>query len=191
MTAELDPMTTQEFIQPLLAPERLDPFVVLSFCEIDLHDTVADIGCGPGYFTLPLAKYLINGTLYALDTDDEMLAACRERAAQAHLGNVEVLKCDEFDFPLVATSLDGAFLAFVVHQSPDNSRFLSAVRELLRPGGWCAVLEWYRRETEDGPPLERRIEPEELQTMAREAGFQTRAWRDLNGQQYLMALRRR
>ena len=193
MTADPNSMTTQERIQWVLAPERLerlDPFRILIFCEISLRDTVADIGCGPGFFTIPLAKYLVNGKLYALDIDDEMLAACRERLAQARMGNVEVRKCGEFDFPLEPGSLDGAFLALVVHQSSDKPRFLQAVRELLRHRGWCCVLEWYHKETEGGPSLERRMDPNELEALAQEAGFQPRGWRDLNGDQYMMLLRR-
>ena len=190
MTSE--PTTTQEFISALLSPERsqrLDAFSVLSFSEIDLHDTVADIGCGPGFFTLPLAKYLVSGKVYALDLDDEMLAACREQVSRARLANVEILKCDEFSFPLDAGSLDGAFLAFVVQQSPDKPRFLKAVRELLVPRGWCTILEWYRKDTGYGPPLERRIAPADLGAMARDAGYRDRGWRDLNGEQYMMTLR--
>ena len=60
---------------------------------------------------------------------------------------------------------------------------------MLTPGGWCTVLEWYRKETETGPPLERRIDPSHLEETAREAGYRTRGWRDLNGEQYMMMLR--
>ena len=194
MTSKPNQMTNQEFIRRLLAPDRaqtLDPFLVLSFCEINLHDTVADIGCGPGYFTLPLAKYLVSGKLYAVDIDEDMLDACRQRVAQARLGNVEILKCGEFDFPLEHGSLDGAFLAFVVQQSPDKPRLLRTVRDLLHSRGWCTILEWYRIETESGPPLERRIDPEDLTHMAVEAGFRNQGWRDLNGEQYMLMLRNR
>lgn len=187
-----EPSRTQERIQRLLSPERaetLDPLLVLSYCPITSYDMVADIGCGPGYFTLPLAKALINGKVYALDIDDEMLAACRERVALARLGNVDVLKCSQFDFPLESASLDGAFLAFVVQACPDKARFLRAVRQSLRPRGWGTVLEWYRRETRSGPPLERRMDPPALEDLARGAGFRPLSWRDLNGDQYLMTLR--
>lgn len=192
MAASPEPLRTQEMIQRLLSPERaetLDPLLVLSYCPITSYDTVADIGCGPGYFTLPLAKALINGKVYALDTDDEMLAACRQRVALARLGNVEVLQCSQFDFPVESGSLDGAFLAFVVQASLDKARFLREVRQLLRPRGWGTVLEWYRKETRRGPPLERRMDPPELEDLARGAGFRAPSWRDLNGDQYLMTLR--
>ena len=192
MTSSPDQMTTQEFIQRLLAPERAernDTFSIIAYSEINDRDTVADIGCGPGYFTIPLGKTLTDGKLYALDINDEMLEACRQRVAEARLGNVEFLKCDEFDFPLDPGSLNGLFLAFVIQQSPDKPRFLRAVRELLRPRGWCTILEWFHRETETGPPLERRVDPDDLKEMAIQAGFQYQIWRHLNGEQYMMTLR--
>ena len=127
MTSEADSMSSQEMIQRLMAPSRartVDTYVILSLCGINLHDTVADIGCGPGFFTVPLAKILITGKLYALDLDDEMLEACRNNVSEAHMGNVEVLKCEEFEFPLEKESINGAFMAFVVQQSPDKARLL-------------------------------------------------------------------
>ena len=194
MTSAPGDMTTQEFIQRLLSPQRdasLDTLAILSFSGISYRDRVADIGCGPGYFTIPLAKALVEGKLYALDIDNEMLDACRERVAQARMGNVEILKCEEFDSSLEAGSLDGIFLAFVIQQSPDKPRFLKAVRKLLRPRGWGAILEWYRKETETGPPLERRVDPELMEELVKSAGFRYLGWRDLNGEQYMMTLRNR
>ena len=192
MATAPETMPTQELIQRLLRPDRvhrLDPSIILGLLGINSHDTLADIGCGPGYFTIPLAKIVIRGKLYALDIDDEMLAACRDRVAKARLGNVEVLKCDEFDFPLEQGSLDGELMAFVVQQSADKTKLLRASRELLKPKGWCAILEWYHKKTETGPPLERRVDPAELESLATDAGFRCLGWRDLNGEQYIMNLR--
>ena len=192
MTFEHYEMTSKEFIQRLLRPERaemLPASEILSFCPISSHDRVADIGCGPGYFTLPLAASVVNGKVYALDIDEEMVAACGEMVEQAGLDNVETLSCSEFDFPLEPGTLDGAFMAFVVQHSSDKQGLLQAVRELLRPGGWCTVLEWYRRETETGPPLKRRVDPQDLEVLASQAGFLLEGWRDLNGEHYSMSLR--
>ena len=190
---ERQPPTTQEYIDQLLHParqEELDTFLVMSFMPIDPYERVADIGCGPGYFSIPLAKHLVHGKLYALDIDDEMLDALRLRVEEAKLGNVEVLKCGATDFPVEAESLDGVLLAFVTHQSEDRIDFLEAVRDLLRARGWCVVLEWYRKATESGPPLERRIDPGELEALAGETGYRFRWWRDLNGSQYMALIRK-
>ena len=192
MTSNQDNTQNQDFIQQLLAPERAqrqDTLAIMTFSELSDRDTVADIGCGPGYFTIPLAKGLSNGKLYALDIDDEMLEACRQRVTEARVGNVEVLKCGEFDFPVEAGSLNGVFLAFVVHVNPDRVRFLQAVRALLGPRGWCTILEWYRKDTETGPPLERRVDPDELRALATEAGFRYLTNRNLNSDQYMATLR--
>jgi len=73
MTFEHYDMSTQDFVARLLSPDRaakLDPAAMLDFCPITPDDTVADIGCGPAYFTLPLATALVNGTVYALDIDE-------------------------------------------------------------------------------------------------------------------------
>ena len=193
MTHSSDGQSTQEFIRQLMSPERgqqVDTFRILSMSGINLHDTVADVGCGPGFFTVPLSKYLVSGKVYALDIDDEMLDACSRTVQEARMGNVEVLKCGEFDFPLEENSVDGAFLAFVVQHSPDKARFLGAVRQLIHAKGWCTVLEWYRKETGTGPPQERRVDPLELQALGQVSGFRYGNWRDLNGEQYMMTFRR-
>ena len=165
---EQAPLTTQELIKRLLSPEReqeLDPFMVITYMPIDTFEHVADIGCGPGYFSIPMAKYLVNGKLYAMDISDEMLDALRGRVEEANLGNIEILKCAATEFPVPSGSLDGVFLAFVTHQNEDRIGFLKAVNELLKPRGWCTVLEWYWKETEAGPPLELRIDPDELEKL--------------------------
>ena len=178
-------------VERMLRPERmetLDPFRVLSHCPVNPRDTVADIGCGPGYFTLPLAKFLINGKVYGLDTSDEMVEACRGRLDEARLGNFEILKCGEYDFPVAPASVDGLFIAFVVHHPSDRERFLTAAKEMLKPGGWCFIMEWHKKETESGPPLEARITPDEMRQFARNSGFRVQGSRDINEEHYMMTL---
>ncbi|MBC8281974.1 MAG: class I SAM-dependent methyltransferase [Chloroflexi bacterium] len=178
-------------VERMLRPDRiqtLDPFRIMAHCPITPRDIVADIGCGPGYFTLPLAKFLINGKVFALDTSDEMIEACQSRVDEARLGNVEVLKCEEYEFPVEAGTLDGLFIAFVVHPPGDRLRFLTAAKEMLRPGGWCFMLEWHKKETETGPPQRARITPEELQELCESAGFHYQESGNVNDENYRMTV---
>jgi ubiquinone/menaquinone biosynthesis C-methylase UbiE len=190
---ETGPPTSEERIKMLLSPERaeeLDPFVIMAFMPVEPYDQVADIGCGPGFFSVPLAKHLIFGKLYALDILDEMLDALRERVREARLGNVEVLKCGSTDFPVPKESLDGVFLSFVIHEHDDPVAFLRAARDLLKPRGWCTVLEWHPEEPQGEPSQSRRMSPNELEKLSREAGFGFRSWRDIKGRQYMALLRK-
>ena len=49
-------------------------------------DTVIDLGCGPGFFTLPLARMAgETGSVIAVDLQPEMLEQLRQRAERAGL----------------------------------------------------------------------------------------------------------
>lgn len=54
---------------------------------------VAELGCGHGTFTIPVARR-ISGTLHTYDIDEAMVARTRERAADAGLANVVAEKPD-------------------------------------------------------------------------------------------------
>ena len=186
-----DSDSRQDFIRALLSSERPDPFELLTRLPIDPYHHVADVGCGPGYFALPLAKYLSHGRLYAIDVDDEMLESLKRRVEAVPLGNVEAIKADGIDLGLQPGSLDGMLLAYVVHNLDARSAFLKAMAELLKPSAWCCVLEWHRFETEHGPPLEKRIDPEEMIDLARNAGFRFQRRWEMPGSQYMLLFKRR
>lgn len=178
-------------VERMLRPERvetLDSFRVLSHCPLTPRNLVADIGCGPGYFTIPLAKFVINGKVIALDTSDEMLEACRNRLDEARLGNVEVIKCEEYAFPVDPATMDGIFISVTLHHPEDRVRFLSAAREMLKPGGWCFIIEWQPHETELGPPQQVRITIDELRQMASDSGLRFQSSLNLNSDYYLATL---
>jgi ubiquinone/menaquinone biosynthesis C-methylase UbiE len=51
---------------------------------------VADLGCGPGYFTFPLAEKVgINGRVYAVDSDKKAIYAVEKKASKKGYQNIE------------------------------------------------------------------------------------------------------
>ncbi len=173
----------------LLSPDRArwaDPVLVLDHIGLAAEAQIADIGCGPGYFTVRLARAAANGRVHALDVDPEMLELCRASVAEAGLENVVIRDCGEYEFGLAEGSLDLVFLACVIHHADDEVRFLSQARRLLNPAGRCAMLEWEARESEFGPPLERRIPRQRLFALAAAAGFTNCEYLDLGEHQYLL-----
>ena len=170
--------------------EALDPQRVLSLVPIQYHQTIADIGCGPGYFTVPIAKSLFGGKVYALDVQQEMLDATQAAFDEINLTNVEVRLSKEKQLPLDDGSLDGALIAFVLQESQDPQALLSEAKRCLKDAGWLAVLEWRKEEMEAGPPLAQRIDSEELRGMSEEAGFRIKMEHKLNGSQYMITMRK-
>ena len=188
MAHKFDPQNKDRLLSPERR-ERLDPDRLLSLLPLRPYQIVADIGCGPGYFSLPLAKYLYDGKLYAVDVQEEMLAAARERLGKFRLSNVEFIKSEENSIDVPAASLDGALLAFVLHEAEDRKAFLSMVAGLLQRASWMSVLEWYKQETENGPPAEHRVSPEEVKELTEAVGLRFTSERSLNGQQYMLMFR--
>lgn len=170
----------------LLPPER-----VLDLVPLRDDAIVGDIGCGPGFFTLPLAERLTSGRVYAADIEPVMLQMVQERAAAVGLANVQTILTDETTIPLPAASLDGAFFALVYHEVPHRVGYLAQLARLVRPGGWLALVEWERRENPiGGPPLANRIPPEQAAMEIATAGWRVAGRHALNEWLYLIVAER-
>ena len=168
----------------------LDLFKLLSLFPIVSHHIIADVGCGPGLFTVPIAKMVFDGTVYALDVQQEMLDAVRESVRKVNLSNVEVMKSQERKLPLEDESLDGVLAAFVLQEASSPRTLLKEAMRCLRKSGWLVVMEWDKREMDEGPPESQRIDIDEMQKMMEKVGFRFRERRDLNGKQYMIVARK-
>ena len=175
----------------LLSSERrasLDTHRLLSTLPMAFHHVVADIGCGPGYFTIPLGKYLFDGKVFAIDVQKEMLDATQEALDAINLTNVDVRKSTERKLPLEDQSLDGALAAFVLQEATSPVSLLKEAWRCLKKSGWLVILEWDKREMDEGPPVKQRIDIDEMRAMTEKIGFRLTAQRALNGKQYMMTM---
>ncbi|WP_067620519.1 class I SAM-dependent methyltransferase [Alicyclobacillus acidiphilus] len=145
---------------------------------------MADVGCGSGYFTIPLAQ-LTAETVYGIDVSGEMLEMLGERAAQADVSNIERIEAVAEHIPLPDGSVDRILCSLVLHEVDDLDQTLAEFRRLLKSSGKLMVIEWERKPMEMGPPLEERIDAGALSQKITEAGFQCQPFRP-NMQQYVL-----
>ncbi len=106
--------------------------------------TVLDLGCGPGYFTLPMAKMVEDsGRVIAVDLQQEMLDHLLRRAKEQGLDSrIRLHKAESEKIGLNEAALAEFALAFyMVHEVPDPEAFLREVHGLLKPGGELFVVE--------------------------------------------------
>lgn len=105
-------------------------------------DTVIDMGCGPGYFTIDMAKMVgPNGRVIAVDIQEKMLDHVRKKA---HRHGV----AQRIDYLLVGAQEGGLsrqadfILAFyMIHETPDVKQCLKTFRRLLKQDGKILAAE--------------------------------------------------
>ncbi len=168
--------------------KSVDMEAILSLLPLGPGQSVADIGCGTGFFSLPLSRALPQGKVYALDIADEMLEVVRQKVQENGISNIEVVKSGEMEFPVPARAMDGVLLSFVLHEQEDRIGFLKKVRGLLKPSGWLSVIEWQKKEMKMGPPIAERIDEAGLKDSATRAGFRIVSFQELGEANYMALL---
>ncbi len=165
------------------------PDEVVSALGVQPGDTVADVGAGPGYFSLRLARAVGPlGTVYAVEVVPEIVAALRERLDRAGVGNVAPLLAPDGD-PLLPAACDLALVVDTFHHFADGAAYLRSLAARLKPGGRIAIVDFHARETPVGPPLGERVSREDLLRAAREAGLALVEEKTFLPYQYFVVLR--
>lgn len=126
-------------------PERdrwQDPDRVLNALEVKAGSTVADVGCGKGYFTMKLAERVgPAGKVYAEDVKDDVLGDLRTEADKRGLKQVQTVLGAEDDPRLPANSLDVAFAMDTYHEWVQYDAMLDHLYAALKPGGLFGLID--------------------------------------------------
>jgi SAM-dependent methyltransferase len=144
-------------------PERLTwlpPADVLAAIGVDQGWTVADVGAGTGYFSLPIARAVgPKGKVFAVDLQKEMLEMIREKlAATGQPENVELVEAPAIRTTLPGHSSDMVFMANIWHELNDHAGVLQETGRILRAGGVLTILDWrHDLPSPPGPPPDHRI----------------------------------
>jgi len=138
--------------------------------------TVADIGCGPGYFTSFFSKKVgTDGVVYAVDSSPLMLEKLRaniEKLTSATMSNLRTISSDASRTMIPLNSVDCVFLADVLHDIDDKRSLFSEITRILKVETGCLVdIDWHKRETEFGPPVEIRLSEEQTRKLMSDSGF--------------------
>jgi ubiquinone/menaquinone biosynthesis C-methylase UbiE len=128
--------------------------------------TVLDIGCGPGFFTVDLARMVgKSGHVIASDLQEGMLRKLRKKIQETELEKRIMLhKCKEGEIG-VSEAVDFVLAFYMVHEVSNQEKLFKEIESILKSSGQVFVVE---------PPFHvSKAEFEGTVTIARNAGFTT------------------
>ncbi len=104
--------------------------------------TVLDIGCGPGFFSIQMARMVgERGKAISADLQEGMLRKLARKIKGTELeARIELVKCDK-DKINVSEKVDFILAFFMVHEVPDKGSFFAQLRRLLKENGQFLLVE--------------------------------------------------
>ena len=144
--------------------------------ELGLREgmAVADVGAGTGLFTLAMAEAVgPEGTVHAVDVQAYFLDHVGQKAREAGLSNVELVRAKQDSVGLPAASIDLALMVDAYHHVEEPAAYLASLHAALRPEGRLVVIDYRAEEgVSDEWMLEHvRASPDEFLSEFESAGF--------------------
>jgi SAM-dependent methyltransferase len=190
-----NPEDLAAYLAKLEGPDRAEwqrPDEVVAALGLEPGDVACDVGAGPGYFSLRLARAVgPRGRVHAIDVEPRMIALLRERAREAGVENVHPLLAAEGAPALPPEPCAAILLVNTFHHFQDGPSALRALAGRLAPDGRLVNVDFHDGELPVGPPPEHRVSRASFLAAAAAAGLAVVEERTFLPYQYFIALRPR
>jgi len=103
--------------------------------------TVMDLGCGPGFFSVEMAKIVQNsGKVIAVDVQDEMLNLLADKIKDTQYQDIITLHKAKTDALNFSGKVDFILAFYVIHEI-NRENIFSELKSILNPGGKILIAE--------------------------------------------------
>lgn len=110
--------------------------------QLTPQSVVADIGAGTGYYTFAIARKIIQGKVFAVEIQDEMIKYLKDKKLSTGLKNVEVIKGTDKSPNLPENTVDLAIMVDVYHELEFPHEMVQAIKKSLKKDGKILLLEF-------------------------------------------------
>lgn len=103
---------------------------------------VLDVGCGPGFFSIELAKMVgKSGKVFSVDLQEGMLQKVKNKISGTTLeGIINLIKCEQ-DKINVPEKVDFILAFYMVHEVPNKDIFFETMKQILNEKGEFLIVE--------------------------------------------------
>jgi ubiquinone/menaquinone biosynthesis C-methylase UbiE len=127
------------FVHETLYNLLRDPYKALKAAGLGSGQVVLEVGCGPGFFTIPAARIVgETGQVYAMDLNPLAIDKVEEKVEKEKVTNVKTILADVSRTNLY-TFFDLAFLFGFTRPIGDIENIWSNIHRALKPGGILSV----------------------------------------------------
>ncbi|MDD3190195.1 MAG: class I SAM-dependent methyltransferase [Candidatus Pacebacteria bacterium] len=145
--------------------------------KLEIHEgmVIADLGCGAGYFTIPMARRLKNsGKVYAVDVLSSAIESIQSQSKLFGILNVETIRANVEvvgGTKIPDGSVNLVVLANIIFQCSDCDSVFQEAKRILAPNGRVVIIDWIPKNVPLGPKFENCVSEEEVKKMAIRNGF--------------------
>lgn len=103
---------------------------------------VLDLGCGPGFFTIEMAKLLNGqGKVIAADLQEGMLEIIRQKIHETELEQRIILHKCQSETIGITEKVDFILAFYMVHEVPNQDKLFQELKSILKPEGKIFIVE--------------------------------------------------
>ncbi len=158
-----------------------DPVKNLRAFGLKENMIVADLGAGSGFYAIAAAEMVPAGKVYAIEVQKDFLTTIRNKAAEAHLDNIECLWGDVEKIGGTRVKdkvVDAVIASNIFFQVEDKDKFIEETKRILKPGGRVLLIDWSDSPSSIGPSFDKIISKNKTREIFERKGF---AWqRDID-----------
>ena len=128
------------FIHETLYGLFRDPYKILNAAGLERGQEVLEVGCGPGFFTIPAARIVGEaGSVLALDVNHLAVEHVQQKIEAECVSNAKTILANAAQTDLSDQSFDLTFLFGLARPIGDMGKMWSELHRLLKPEGTLSV----------------------------------------------------
>ncbi len=168
---------------------------LLEVVPVEPGQTIADIGCGPGYYTYRFSQMVgPEGKIFAVDLNDLHITYLSNLVEKLELANIQTV-LSRVDDILVNEPVDLAFMCSLYHVTyltmtrAEKDSFIASIQRVLKPGGALVIVDNSPSAGDQMPYHGPHIAQELIEAQLTHYGFRLESFHQIIPQRYVQVFR--